>query len=342
MNESQSYTVSIVIPCRNEKNYIADCLNSIIQTDFDKSRLHVLVCDGESTDGTDEIIRDFEEKYPFIHYLKNTHQTTPHALNLGLKARTFDIGIILGAHAEIDKDYIKNCLQVFEVQKEAGCVGGIIENVHENNTSEAIGMAMSSVFGVGNAHFRTGTKSGFVDTVAFGAYRKEVFETCGYFDEDLVRNQDDEFNYRILKNGFKIWLEPSVKSKYFVRASFKKLYRQYFQYGYWKVFVNKKHNSITTLRQLVPAIWVSYLFGGANFLFLGIPGLLIYLSGIAFYIAASKLFAIKQSKNPGLFIKIMFSFWILHFSYGTGYLKGIVHFLILNKKPVPKDSRLSR
>jgi GT2 family glycosyltransferase len=121
---------------------------------------------------------------------------------------------------------------------------------------------MSSVFGVGNAHFRTGGKSGCVDTVAFGAYRREVFERVGFFDEELARNQDDEFNYRVVQGGFKIFLDPAIQSDYFVRGSISKLYKQYDQYGYWKVFVNKKHGAVTTLRQLAPPLWVLFLLMG--------------------------------------------------------------------------------
>lgn len=334
--------ISIVIPCRNEEAYISKCLDSILRCQYDKLNIQVLVCDGMSDDKTAEIIKSYSNEFPFIHYLENKQKTTPHALNLGLRYLPFDIGIILGAHAEIYTDYITNCLRAFEAQPEAACVGGIIENVNENEASEAIGLAMSSVFGVGNAHFRTGTKSGFVDTVAFGAYKKEVFEVCGYFDEDLVRNQDDEFNYRLLKHGFKIWLEPSVKSKYYVRASFSKLNKQYYQYGYWKVYVNKKHKAITTLRQLVPAIWVLYLFTGY---FPGLfikPLILLYLAGILAYFSLSVYAAIKASTKNTQIIPVLFSFWILHFSYGRGYLKGLLDFLLLGKTPAKKQHELTR
>lgn len=334
--------ISIVIPCRNERDYIGRCLDSIIRCDYDKSKLKVWVCDGLSDDGTIGIIKNYALEFPFIHYLENAHMTTPHALNIGLKATSFDIGVILGAHAEIYPDYLSNCVHVFQTHPEVDCVGGIIENENENEKSEAIGAAMSSVFGVGNAHFRTGTKSGFVDTVAFGAYKKEVFETCGYFDEELVRNQDDEFNFRITDSGYKIWLEPSVRSKYYVRASFGKLRKQYYQYGYWKVYVNKKHGTVTTWRQTVPALWISFLFLGY------IPCLFLpplwygYLGTIVFYISASFLMAIKTAPKPRLVPKVLLSFWLLHLSYGSGYIKGLWDFFLLGKKPAEKQGRLSR
>jgi hypothetical protein len=202
----------------------------------------------------------------------------------------------------------------------------------ENKTSEIIGKAMSSPFGVGNAHFRTGQKDGLVDTVAFGAYRKEVFESVGYFDEDLARNQDDEFNYRLLKNNFKIYLSKKIISSYYVRASFKNLFRQYFQYGFWKVYVNKKHRTITTLRQLIPSLMVSTLILGFVFSFLNMFFALLFATEIILYLIGSCWFASKKANNLKQLFAIIFTFLILHTSYGIGYLYGVLkfeHILIL-------------
>jgi len=334
--------VSIVIPCLNEIGYIQRCLNSLVALDYDKSLLNVYVCDGLSSDGTAELIKDYASRYPFIHYLENTARTTPQALNLGLRIPGYDFAIILGAHAEMHPDYINACIRAFAIDPHIGCAGGVIENVHENEISEAIGKAMSSVFGVGNAHFRTNTASGYVDTVAFGAYRREVFEKCGYFDESLVRNQDDEFNYRILQSDFKIWLSPEIKCRYYVRASFAKLNRQYYQYGYWKVFVNKKHRAVTTLRQLVPAVWVAFLFSGFIPALFYRPLIFLYIAGILLYLAASVYAALRLSRQPAGILRIIRAFWILHFAYGRGYLTGIFDFLLLNRNPAAKNQKLSR
>lgn len=334
--------VSIVIPCRNELKYIALCLDSIVAQDYPKDKLWVYVCDGQSDDGTIDIIKSYEAKYPYIKYLNNPHKTTPHALNLGLKQDGFDIAIILGAHAALAPDYVSKSVACFNIDPDIGCVGGIIENIHENEISEAIGLAMSSSFGVGNAHFRTATKDGYVDTVAFGAYKKEVFEKIGYFDESLVRNQDDEFNYRVIINGFKIWLSHDIKCVYYVRASFPKLLQQYKQYGYWKVFVNKKHKAVTTLRQLVPFVWVFYLiFAWLPALYFW-PWIFLYLCGILLYLCVSLYAAWKLTKNLSTFLRVLRAFYTLHLGYGWGYFKGIVDFLILNKKPSSDSMKMSR
>ena len=304
--------------------------------------ISTFVCDGMSNDGTVELISDFVKEHPQFKLLVNTQKTTPFALNLGIKNSSADIIIILGAHSELDKDFVLKSVESFEIDPAIMCTGGVLENVYENEVSQIIGAAMSSSFGVGNAHFRTGNKSGFVDTVAFGAYKKEVFEKVGYFDEELIRNQDDEFNFRVTNAGYKIYLNHDIKCKYFVRASFKKLYRQYYQYGYWKVFVNKKHKTITTIRQLIPMFFVLYLFllivsiAAPKCIFISMASL-----GVL-YILMAFLFAIKSKGTSFKAIfGIAYTFFILHFSYGLGYLKGIFDFFILGKS-IKKHESLSR
>jgi len=286
-------------------------------------------------------VNAYAAKHRTIHYLLNEKQTTPFALNLGIRKSDADVKIILGAHSELYPDYVSNCIRAFEMGENIGCTGGIIENVYENAASEIIGKAMSSGFGVGNAHFRTGAKDGFVDTVAFGAYKKEVFETIGFFDEELVRNQDDEFNYRLLKNGFRIYLFRAIRCKYYVRASFQKLFKQYFQYGYWKVYVGKKHKAVTTARQMIPLLFVLYLVLGAACAAFNRYLCLAYLAGLLVYLLAAFYSAVRISSGAGQALQVMRCFFILHFSYGWGYLKGIIHFLLLGKK-VSTDEVLTR
>ncbi len=335
--------VKVVIPCRNEEAYIGRCIDSLLQSELQDVSLIIAVVDGMSDDGTREIVARYASLHSSVQLVDNPQRTTPFALNLGLRTMDYDVGIILGAHAEVEPDFIMRNLRVLLEHPEVGCAGGIITNVHENDLSQVISMAMASPFGVGNAYFRTGGKAGYVDTVAFGAYRREVFEQCGFFDEELIRNQDDEFNYRIGLKGFKIYLEPAIRSRYFVRGSFTKLYKQYFQYGYWKVFVNKKHRAITSLRQLAPPLWMLFvMIGWIGFFvhpYLGYAyiGLLLTYLGIAKYVAlTSSRFRIN------LMLKLLWCYCILHGSYGLGYLKGILHFYVLSRKPSKGSASLTR
>ena len=334
--------VAVIIPCKNEEHYIEKCINSILNSNYPKELLSIYVCDGLSTDNTVEIVKNSIKNNPEVNLLINKEQTTPQGLNLGLKTAQSDVKIILGAHSEVDPNFIQENVNILQQHSEVGCAGGVIKNVFENKTSEVIGAAMSSPFGVGNAHFRTGAKDGIVDTVAFGAYRKEVFEKIGYFDEELVRNQDDEFNFRLIKNGYKIFLSQKIISLYYVRASFKKLFKQYYQYGYWKVFVNKKHQTVTSIRQLIPMFFVLFLFLGVITSFIH-PYLFLFNSVVLMmYFVLAFMFAKKVSPNLKNVPSIITTFLILHLSYGSGYLKGILDFILLNKKPVKKSMELSR
>lgn len=352
-----SVKVAVVIPCRNEREFITDCIDAVFAAQLSGIELEVLVCDGMSDDGTREELLKLQEKFQHLLVVDNKAQTTPQALNLGIKKTNAEYVVILGAHSKVDAGFFVENLKGFEEHPEAECVGGLANNVSLNEEARLIGLAMSSPFGVGNAHFRTATKEGFVDTVAFGMYRKSLFDRIGLFDEDLVRNQDDEFNFRIIKNGGKILLRSSVKYDYFVRGSIPKLAKQYYQYGYWKVFVNRKHKTITTARQLAPLFFVLTLYcfwfsliaflsfylmgndvllkGGAVVLFFSIVLLMMYKAANIFY-------SMKLSRDFYELTKIYRVFFALHYHYGKGYFFGLIRFVMLGRKPAKKTQEMSR
>ncbi len=335
--------VAIVIPCRNEEHYIERCLLSLLQQSYPISQISIIVVDGFSTDKTREKIIQLQHRYSQILLLNNSNKTTPYALNLGIcYASDADYIMILGAHAELEKDYIVKAVELLNNNDAIACVGGVLLNISENSTTEVISAAMSSVFGVGSAHFRTGLNEGFVDTVAFGMYRRQVFDAVGLFDEELIRNQDDEFNFRLIKSGFRIFLSRQLRARYYVRTSWKKLIRQFYQYGYWKVYVNRKHRTITTVRQLVPFMFVLYLLllfccliFLPQFWYLAIMPLNLYLL-IAFIISFGYYTNIADN------IRLIITFLLMHVSYGWGYAVGIFDFYILNKSMQKTDEKLSR
>ena len=333
--------LSLVIPCRNEEQYIGKCLQSVVDADYDKAMLEVFVCDGLSTDNSKVVIQGFTAKYNWIHFEENSHQTTPYALNLGIRKSNGDAVIILGAHAEVLPDFFTKNAFYLNKFSECGWVVGYIENIYESETAEIIGAAMSSVFGVGNANFRIPDKSGFVDTVAFGAYRRDVFEKIGLFDEVLNSNQDDDFNFRVTKAGYKIYLTPEIKTKYYVRSSFQKLYKQYQQYGYWKVYLNKKHKAFLSIRQLIPFLFVSFITLGLGLSFISPCLASLYILGLLAYFGLAILFAFQKSAHLNKTIKIAATFFILHWAYGLGYAKGLLDFMLRGKLP-EKEVGLTR
>lgn len=333
---------SIIIPCRNEAGYIAACLDSILNNGFPHEQLEVFVADGLSTDGTDEIVKRYEAGYSCVKYLPNEKQFTPQGLNLGVNSSKGEFVMILGAHAALTPGYVQTCVDLFDENPDADCIGGYVEHIAENKVSAAVAKAMSHPFGVGNAHFRTGRFEGFVDTVAFGAYRRRVFQIAGLFDESLVRNQDDEFSFRMKQHGLKILLSLRLRSLYYVRSSFGKLSRQFFQYGYWKVYVNRRHKAVTTYRQLVPPAFVLAASAGIAGI-LVFPALLPVVLGFALlYVFMAVFFTAKLASNAIEFLTIPCVFPLLHFSYGWGYLLGLFDFFILNRKVKDSSKVLTR
>ena len=335
--------LSVVIPCRNEKTHISECIKSIFSSELPENiEMTVIVVDGMSTDGTRDIINELNSIYSNLVLVDNIQQLTPFAFNIGINYKDFEYLQIVGARHIISIDYIIKSINILIYKKEIWCVGGKLINAYTNYESELISRAMSTKFGMGIGNFRTLEKSGITDTVTSPMYHSSVFERIGLFDEELIRNQDDDFNFRIINAGGKIFFNSEISLKYYVRTSIDKLWRQFFQYGYWKVFVNKKHKSLTTIRQLAPPLFVSYLILVFFFLFLPFEVYLITLIPLFVYFLISIYTAIKISeKNSQVFVLIK-TFLILHLSYGLGFLSGFSHFILLNKKPSDKQKELSR
>ena len=338
--------VAVIIPCRNEQPYIRECIEAIYDCELPQNcELEVIIIDGKSNDGTLKEISELKSKYPSLRLITNEKQLTPFAFNLGIKAcNNCNFYQIIGARHIVSVNYIKSCIEKLESNKDIWCVGGRIINEFTNDTSRVISSAMSTSFGMGLGNFRTLNKSGFTDTVTSPMYPAWVFEKIGYFDEELIRNQDDDFNYRVTNAGGKIYYNNDISLKYYVRGNYNGLWKQFFQYGYWKVYVNKKHKAVTTLRQLVPPLFVVYIFLLVLTPFFSIFTAVIFGVPIAIYILMAIYFLnniSKQDKQIG-FLDILLTFPILHISYGLGYLKGVLTFLILSQKPSEKQKELSR
>lgn len=341
-NFASTPSVSIVIPCRNEEKFIGKNLDAILDQDY-AGAVETLVVDGFSTDNTRKIVEEYSKKFPGrVRLLDNPARYTPNALNIGIRESKSDIFIILGGHAYLEKSFVRINVRRLLSNPSLGCTGGIINGIFENSTGYLISKGMSSVFGVGNATFRLGGGRSFVDTVAFGAYKREVFNTIGGFDENLVRNQDDDYNYRVLKAGYKILFDPEIVSNYYVRSSFPLLRRQYNQYGYWKVYVNKKHKRVTTARQMFPALFIIGIIVGSLLSLVSIYFLFITLGFVALYIGLGMYFASRLADKFSHIFTLFRIFLILHFSYGFGYLKGIWDFLLLNKIPESRSMEITR
>lgn len=194
---------------------------------------------------------------------------------------------------------------------------------------EAIAAALSSPFGMGDSHFRIGTnKEMQVDTVPFGCFRREVFDKIGYFDEELVRNQDDEFNGRIIKFGGHIYLIPSVVIDYYGRDSIGKVSKMFYQYGLFKPLVNKKLGNPASVRQFFPFFFVLGLIIGLILSLVSTFFRILYIAVLALYIFLAAYFSIRQVKGLKRIFLLMGTFFVIHVSYGWGYLRGMIKLLL--------------
>ncbi len=335
--ERRSPFVSVVIPCRNEAAYIDACLTSVEASDFPKDRLEALVVDGMSDDGTRAAIERHLRTNPWLTRLDNPDRITPSAMNIGIRHARGDVIVRLDAHCHYPTDYISKVVS-WLVESGADNVGGVCRTQPANRSAKARAIALggSHPFGVGNSHFRIGAREPrSVDTVPFGCYRREVFDEIGLFDEELVRNQDDELNARLVKHGGRILLVPEIVSDYFARDSLVKLWRMYFQYGYFKPLVARKLGAVMTVRQVVPAAFVSSSLALAA-LSWPIPVARELLAAVLVAYATADAAAATHAgwgEGPGCIFWLTAVFPILHLSYGLGFLKGVVDFVLLNRRP---------
>lgn len=319
--------VSIVMPVRNEADSLARSLDAVLSQDYPADRLEVLVADGQSTDGTRGLVERFARGDSRVHLVDNPGRIVATGLNAALREVHGDIVVRVDGHTEIAPDYVRACVEALE-RTNADNAGGRMTAVGEGAFGSAVAAATSSPFGVGGARFHYSDREEWVDTVYLGAWPREVFARIGAFDEELVRDQDDEFNYRLRAAGSRILLTPAVRSRYRVRGTPRSLFRQYFQYGYWKVRVLQKHARQMRSRQFVPPSFVACLLVAA---LLGpvTPVGWTPLGLIAGVYAAANVIASAWTarRGSGLWqVLLPVAFATLHFAYGLGFLTGLIRF----------------
>jgi glycosyltransferase involved in cell wall biosynthesis len=330
VNESRVLTqprVSVIVPCRRERQWIGACLDSILAGEYPLDRLEVLVVDGLSDDGTRDVIQSYTERFACVRLVDNTALTAPAALNAGIAAATGEIIVRMDAHSVYPADYIARLVHWLE-QSGADNVGGVCLTTPINDTAlaKAVAAALSHPFGVGNSYFRIGSREPrWVDTVPFGCYRRSVFDRVGLFDAELVRNQDDEFNARLRQAGGRILLVPDITCRYMARGSLGKLLTMQLQYGYYKPLAAAKVGKPYTVRQLVPPAFVVALAGLAVLSMITPLARVPLLFLAAIYAAGTIASAMTVRDRLGVMgrLWLCLAFPTIHFGYGAGYLAGI-------------------
>jgi glycosyltransferase involved in cell wall biosynthesis len=335
-------SVSIIIPCFNEQTTIRKLLEAIYAQTFPRADIEVVIADGMSIDGTRAEIAAFSDSHPDLHIavVDNLKRHIPAGLNCALKEAQGEIIVRLDAHSMPYPNYIERCV----ADLEAGLgenVGGVWEIRPSADTWVAQSIAFAAVhpLGVGDALYRHARKSALVDTVPFGAFKRELLALVGFFDETLLTNEDYEFNARIRKSGGKIWLDPSIRSVYFARATLSGLAKQYFRYGFWKWRMLRRYPNTLRWRQGLPPLFVLSLIG------LGILGIFQPLFRIllateiivyAFALTAAGLQAAFKQKEFSLVFGLPLAISFMHLSWGAGFLWSMIKGVFTEHSPEKK------
>jgi GT2 family glycosyltransferase len=317
------------MPIRNESDFIARSLGAVFGQTYSHTAMEVLLADGMSTDDTRSIIRRLALIHPevAVAIVDNPGLIVPTGMNAALPLSRGDVIIRVDGHTVIAPDYVQECLAALE-RTGADNIGGCMTAVGHNDFGRAVALATSSPFGVGGARFHYSQREEWVDTVYMGAWRREVFETIGRFDEELVRNQDDEFNYRLLAAGGRILLSPRIKSTYYNRSTPRTLWEQYFRYGYWKVRVMQKHPKQMRPRQFIPPLFVVTLGLTLAMTPFSIVSRWVFGAVVLSYVATN-LFAstrLAAGRDWRLSPLLSLAFVTVHLSYGVGFWFGLVRF----------------
>jgi glycosyltransferase involved in cell wall biosynthesis len=318
--------VTVVMPVRNEERYIERSLGAVLAQDYPAEFMEVLVADGGSTDRTRELVERLGAGRG-VRIIDNPRGIVAPGLNAAVAEARGEIVVRVDGHCEIAPGHVRKAVHYLRTSgEEVAGVGGPVETVGETPLARAIAVAMSSRFGAGGSAFRTGVDEPvFADTVPFPAYPRRVLEEAGPFDEELVRNQDDEYNYRLRRAGKKLLLAPDLRSRYYSRADLASLWRQYFQYGYWKVRVMRKHPLQMRARQVGPPLFVVALVLGAATAPWSGWGLLWLAGAGGLYLLASILASATAGRAVPVRSRALLPliFAVLHVGYGSGFLVGL-------------------
>jgi glycosyltransferase involved in cell wall biosynthesis len=335
--------VSIVLPCRNEQGYIQACLQSALDQDLAEGGFEILVADGMSTDDTREYLEQMAKRHPQIRLLDNPGRIVSTGLNAAIRAARGEFIVRMDAHTSYAADYVRQCLAVMN-QTGADNVGGPMQTTADTFMERAIRAVFHSAFAVGGARSHNTGYEGYVDTVIYGCWKKSVFERIGYFDEELVRNQDDEHNLRLTRAGGKIYQSPQIRSWYHVRGSLQALFRQYMQYGYWKTLVIRKHGAPASFRHLVPGAFIGSLCLLAALGLFWSPAWRVVLALTGAYSAAALTMSLITAARSQwqLFPVLPLVIGCFHFGYGYGFLRGVLDLVLLHHAPDTQFVQLTR
>jgi len=309
--------VAVVIPAKNAEKTLEKAFISVLnQKTYEQIEICIAVAPSE--DSTLDVAKKIELNHENVTLVENPSGKTPTGLNLAIKNTQAPVVVRLDAHAELEEKYVSTALETLK-KTGAANVGGRQNPVGTTPFEKAVGIAISSRFGAGDARFRTGGKAGEVDTVYLGVFERSAIENVGLFDESLIRNQDAELNWRLRETGKKIWFEPELVASYKPRSTLKELAKQYYEYGKWRRHVVGTHPRSIKLRQLAPPLNALVFFLGLVLGFFWMP----LFSFPALYMAGTVCVTTAKSKTSKDLLYLLIIFPTMHFSWAAGFLKGV-------------------
>ena len=315
--------VSVIAPCRNERAHVgAFCDSALAQRLPDGWRMELLVADGESDDGTRALLDQRAARDERLRVMDNPGRIVSSGLNACLRRARGAVIVRMDIHTTFAPDYVAECVAALQ-RTGADNVGGPWVAQGEGAWGRAIAAAFQSRWVVGGARSRDLAHEGAVDTVYLGCWPRASLARVGGFDEQLVRNQDDEHNLRLRRAGGRIWQSARIRSSYRPRDSLGLLFRQQFQYGYWRPFVMRKHGQAGSMRQFVPMVFVAAcaLSVLAWPWFHALLGVLI--AAYAAYLVLACVRAARQANEGGLLLRLPAVIAAYHVGYGLGGWRGL-------------------
>lgn len=322
-----NYEVAIIIPTLNEERFISRCLNSIIKQTYEFEKMDVMIIDGGSNDKTKDIVAEYQKSHQNIRFIENKKKIQSVAFNIGFKKSTTPYIIRLDAHAEYDSKYISLCIENLKQDEKRGNVGGRCNILPFNQSlwAQTNAILNHSRFGIGGAAFRVSNEAHNTDSVPFGAFPRKIIEKIGGMREDLPRGEDNEYNSRIRKAGYKIFFDPNIISSYFARptlgASCKQMYANGNSIGYL-YYIDREAIGI---RHLVPLLFVVSGLFSIIISVLWSPFCYVFCGGLALYIIADAIASIMGAKdNVKCTLPLFILFFCVHVSYGMGTIAGLI------------------
>jgi glycosyltransferase involved in cell wall biosynthesis len=315
MNNATFPPVSVILPILNEERDLSNCVSAILQQDY-PSNIEVILALGPSKDKTIQIAEKLSELDPRIKLVNNPTGQTAAGLNIAIKASSYEIICRIDGHSEISNDYVKTAVEILQ-KKNAVNVGGLMHADSNTGLQRVIAQAMRSKLGVGSSKFHTGGSAGESDTVYLGTYKKSAVIAAGGFDERYIRAQDWELNYRLRKNSGVIWFDPRLQVTYRPRSTFRKLARQYFQYGRWRRVISRQHRSTVNFRYLAPPVAVIINLLSIFFTFTTNP---IFIAPFLTYFSILIIGSLFIGRKVVDKLLMPFVLATMHFSWGIGFI----------------------